>query len=116
VTFKVGKSKLVVHGMQRTTILALAIRVLIALSTRTFFQPDEFFQSLEPAHHLVFGYGKLTWEWLTPHPIRSILYPALNVPFYWLIKVLGIDWDWLLVSEWFIVTELLLNSVFLIEG
>lgn len=82
---------------------ALVIRVLVALCTRTFFQPDEYFQSLEPAHHLVFGYGHLTWEWLSTQPIRSIIYPALNVPIYWLLKFTGLSesqvlGDWLLVS------------------
>ncbi|PSR83058.1 hypothetical protein PHLCEN_2v5862 [Hermanssonia centrifuga] len=62
--------------------------------------PDEFFQSLEVAHHLVFGYGHLTWEWLSPKPIRSILYPALNVPIYWLLKVLRLDGTKLLVGMW----------------
>ncbi|KAF9265631.1 glycosyltransferase family 22 protein [Marasmius fiardii PR-910] len=75
--------------MPSTTITALAIRILIAICTRTVFQPDEYFQSLEPAHHLVFGYGHLTWEWLSPSPVRSIVYPALNVPIYWLLKVTG---------------------------
>ncbi|KAJ8079143.1 glycosylphosphatidylinositol anchor biosynthesis [Marasmius tenuissimus] len=73
-----------------TTITALVVRILIAVSTRTVFQPDEYFQSLEPAHRLVFGYGHLTWEWLSPHPIRSIIYPALNVPVYWVLKATGI--------------------------
>jgi len=77
--------------MSTTVFLALAVRLLIALGTRTFFQPDEYFQALEPAHHLVYGYGHLTWEWLSPLPIRSIFYPALNVPVYWLLKVSGLD-------------------------
>lgn len=80
--------------MQKTTILALSVRILIALSTRTFFQPDEYYQALEPAHALVFGYGHLTWEWLTPQPIRSVIYPALNVPIYWLLKVTGLHTVW----------------------
>jgi phosphatidylinositol glycan class B len=86
--------------MQDTTILAPLVRIVIALSTRTFFQPDEYFQSLEPAHFLVFGYGYLTWEWLSPQPIRSVIYPALNVPIYWLLKVTGLDSSWLLVCKW----------------
>ncbi|KAJ6502310.1 glycosyltransferase family 22 protein [Mycena sanguinolenta] len=82
---------------------AVLVRVFIALSTWTVFQPDEYFQSLEPAHHLVFGYGHLTWEWLSPRPIRSILYPALNVPIYWFLKVTGLDTlgtfgDWLVIG------------------
>jgi len=89
--------------MQSTTILALSVRVVISLLTRTYFQPDEYFQSLEPAHHLVFGYGHLTWEWLAHRPIRSVFFPLLNVPLFWLLKVTGISesgklGDWLLVA------------------
>lgn len=40
-----------------------ALRVLNAVSISTFFQPDEFYQALEPAHKLVYGYGYITWEW-----------------------------------------------------
>ena len=90
------------YVMQTWTYCALIFRVLVAFCTRTFFQPDEYFQSLEPAYHLVFGYGHLTWEWLSPQPIRSIVYPALNVPIYWLLKITGLSesaiGDWLLVS------------------
>ncbi|KZP21235.1 glycosyltransferase family 22 protein [Athelia psychrophila] len=74
--------------------LRIFVRILIALSTRTFFQPDEYYQALEPAHALVFGYGHLTWEWLTPQPIRSVIYPALNLPIYWLLKVTGLHTVW----------------------
>lgn len=76
--------------MQTITFVAVLVRVLVALLTRTFFQPDEFFQALEPAHHAVFGYGELTWEWSSAHPIRSIIYPALNIPVYWFLKVTGL--------------------------
>jgi phosphatidylinositol glycan class B len=34
-----------------------------ALCVVTFFNPDEYWQSLEPAHRMAFGYGHLTWEW-----------------------------------------------------
>jgi hypothetical protein len=78
------------QGMQRATI-AICVRVLVALLTCTFFQPDEYFQSLEPAHATVFGYGHLTWEWLASRPIRSAAYPALNIPVYWMLKVTGLD-------------------------
>lgn len=95
------------------TRLALIIRVLVALFTRTFFQPDEYFQSLEPAYHLVFGHGYLTWEWLAPRPIRSIIYPSLNVPIYWLLKVSGLAGygmigNWLLVGAYWCYAKALL--------
>jgi phosphatidylinositol glycan class B len=79
--------------------ISLAVRIIQALLTSTFFQPDEYFQALEPAHHLVFGYGHLTWEWLSIHPIRSIIYPGVFVPAYWLVKVLGLEHgQWLVRS------------------
>lgn len=86
--------------MKHTTVIALLIRVSIALFTGTFFQPDEYFQSLEVAHYVVFGYGHLTWEWLAPQPIRSIIYPALNVPIYWALKIAHLDDTALLVGMW----------------
>jgi len=90
--------------MQASTLVAIAVRVCIALFTRTYFQPDEYFQSLEPAHHLVFGYGHLTWEWMAAAPIRSIFYPLVNVPVFWILKITGLSesgalGDSLLVAE-----------------
>ena len=84
--------------MRASTAKALTVRILIALLTRTFFQPDEYFQSLEVAHHAVYGYGYLTWEWLAPNPIRSIIYPAINIPIYWFLRMSGLDGTKLLVS------------------
>ncbi|KAL5533101.1 GPI10 [Sanghuangporus sanghuang] len=78
-------------------LIALASRILIALSTRTFFQPDEFFQSLEVAHRTVFGYGYLTWEWTSSPPIRSVFFPSLYIPVYWLLKVTRLDKGKLLI-------------------
>lgn len=88
---------------RRIVQVSLGIRIGIAVLTRTVFQPDEYFQSLEPAFRVVFGHGHLTWEWLSQNPIRSIIYPALNIPVYWLLKATGLahtGWlgDWLLVS------------------
>ncbi|KDQ60920.1 glycosyltransferase family 22 protein [Jaapia argillacea MUCL 33604] len=84
--------------MQTVTLFALCLRVLIALLTRTFFSADAYFQSLEVAHRAVYGFGHLTWEWRTARPIRNILYPALNIPVYWLLKILKLDHTSLLIS------------------
>ncbi|KAK3333545.1 Alg9-like mannosyltransferase family-domain-containing protein [Cercophora scortea] len=58
----------------------LALRFINALCVRTFFQPDEYFQALEPAWTVAFGSADetgawLTWEW--QHQLRSSLHPAL---------------------------------------
>ena len=39
----------------------VAFRILNALSVKTFFQPDEFFQSLEPAWEIAFGSDSGAW-------------------------------------------------------
>ncbi|GAA6005148.1 hypothetical protein JCM11491_002594 [Sporobolomyces phaffii] len=48
--------------------VALAFRIANAFISRAFFQPDEYWQSLEVAHLWVFGYGWKTWEWHTAVP------------------------------------------------
>ncbi|MCJ1431751.1 glycosylphosphatidylinositol anchor biosynthesis [Xylographa pallens] len=63
----------------------LAFRILNALSIKTFFQPDEFFQSLEPAWQIAFGPDSgawITWEW--KHHLRSAIHPYLFATIYWL--------------------------------
>lgn len=70
--------------------ISVAVRILQAVATQTFFQPDEYFQSLEVAHRAVFGYGHLTWEWSVAKPIRSILFPSLWIPVYWFLKFTGL--------------------------
>jgi phosphatidylinositol glycan class B len=83
----------------RCILLVFCIRLLIAVSTRGFFQPDEYFQALEPAYHAVFGTGHLTWEWTINPPIRSFAYPGLFTPAYALVKVLRLENTFILV--WF---------------
>lgn len=45
----------------------LAIRIVNALAIKTFFQPDEYFQALEPAWQLTFGTYSGAWiTWVRP--------------------------------------------------
>lgn len=46
---------------QDILLFLLAFRILNALSIKTFFQPDEFFQSLEPAWEIAFGADSGAW-------------------------------------------------------
>lgn len=74
--------------MQRPSFLAIvAWRLVNALTVNTFFQADEYWQALEPAHKAVFGYGYLTWEW--QYGLRSYLHPLLYMVPYWIAKLLG---------------------------
>ncbi|KAH0385121.1 glycosyltransferase family 22 protein, partial [Aureobasidium melanogenum] len=63
--------------------LLIALRVCNALLIRTFFQPDEYFQSLEPAWDIAFGPSSgawITWEWR--QRLRSSLHPFLFAAVY----------------------------------
>jgi phosphatidylinositol glycan class B len=51
--------------------LLLAFRIVNALALRTFFQPDEFFQSLEPAWQLAFGADSNAWITWVNSPMSS---------------------------------------------
>ncbi|KAK4196133.1 family 22 putative glycosyltransferase [Triangularia verruculosa] len=56
----------------------LAFRFINSLFVKTFFQPDEYFQALEPAWKMAFGEGSgawMTWEW--EYQLRSSLHPAI---------------------------------------
>ena len=57
-----------------------ALRVWLALTDDGIYWPDEIYQSLEPAHRLVFGYGLQAWEfidgarnWVLPGLVAALL-------------------------------------------
>lgn len=54
--------------------LAFAVRAGLAWRFPNIFFADEIFQTLEPAHRLVFGYGVITWEWGIG--MRSWVFPS----------------------------------------
>lgn len=114
------------RGESRIKLKLLGFHLVLAAFTNTFFQPDEYWQSLEVAHRIVFGYGYLTWEWvhrgrlffpqitswvdltqvgvpeavgfLSTSPIRSVLHPLLLVPVYALLKLLRLDGSFVLMT------------------
>jgi len=52
----------------------VAFRILNALSIRTFFQPDEYFQSLEPAWEIAFGADSGAWiTWVRKTLLSSVI-------------------------------------------
>jgi hypothetical protein len=53
-------------------ILLICFRLINALCIRTFFQPDEYFQSLEPAWQIAFGSQSGAWiTWVSSARIGS---------------------------------------------
>ncbi|KAL8725114.1 MAG: hypothetical protein Q9166_007556 [cf. Caloplaca sp. 2 TL-2023] len=91
-----------VTTLQDILLFLIAFRILNALSIRTFFQPDEYFQSLEPAWEIAFGASSgawITWvreanrsllwnqtDWLQEwkNQLRSAIHPTLFAGVYWL--------------------------------
>ena len=55
-------------------VIALLLRVGVAIHFPSIEWGDEIFNSLEPAHHLAYGYGVVVWEWRLG--IRSWVFPA----------------------------------------
>lgn len=76
-------------------VIFLAIRWLSVFFVNTWFVPDEYWQSLEVAHKLVYGYGYLTWEWT--HGIRSYIHPLIIALFYKFFNLIQLDSAQLLI-------------------
>jgi phosphatidylinositol glycan class B len=77
--------------------VCVILRVCHALLVRTAFNPDEYWQSLEIAHQLVFGHGFVTWEWQPHARIRGFAHPLIFAVFYWVLRVMGLDSPWAVV-------------------
>ncbi|KAK2794137.1 glycosylphosphatidylinositol anchor biosynthesis [Onygenales sp. PD_12] len=75
---------------QNILLFLIAFRALNALCVRTFFQPDEFFQSLEPAWQIAFGKNSgawITWEW--KHQLRSSIHPYIFAAVYYVSNLMS---------------------------
>ncbi|RMD40463.1 hypothetical protein DV735_g4652, partial [Chaetothyriales sp. CBS 134920] len=77
-------------GGEDVILFLIASRILNALVLHTFFQPDEYFQALEPGWNFAFGPGSgawITWEW--KDFLRSSIHPVLFGVVYKLADVLS---------------------------
>ena len=82
--------------MWRWSLLVLRLLIAVAftqLGVRSYFTADEYWQSLEVAHRMVWGYGHLTWEW-RDSALRSVCHPALYAVLYKFLALLGWDSGW----------------------
>lgn len=66
-----------------------ALRVWLALTDDGLCWPDEIYQSLEPAHRLVFGYGLRAWEFI--EGARNWTLPALVAALFELSALVGLE-------------------------
>lgn len=64
-------------------------RLWAAWFNQSIFWPDEVYQSLEPAHTLVFGYGWIPWEW--QDGARSWVFPAFFAGLWKVALLLGVS-------------------------
>lgn len=80
--------------MKNSTLVFLSISLLITrlfhlYIVRSWFVPDEYWQSLEIAHSITFGYGYRTWEWIVG--IRSYVSISWVVLTYKLLQLFSVD-------------------------
>jgi hypothetical protein len=81
----------------------IAFRLVNAFTVRTFFQPDEFFQSLEPAWQIAFGENQGAWiTWvsgakLSCAALRRIRFVSnshiISVTNFWVLDVTNIGME-----------------------
>ena len=84
-------------------------RIFNTLVIDTYFDPDEYFQSLEIAHAKVFGIGYTTWEWKSA--IRTSLNIWMFAILYKILEVFGLDDTYL-----FLVLPKILQAYFAALG
>lgn len=77
-------------------LIFLFVRILSIFLVQTYFVADEYWQSLEVAHKIVFDYGYLSWEWVAG--IRSYIYPLLIAALYKTLALLRLDYPLAIVS------------------
>ncbi|VDL73522.1 unnamed protein product [Nippostrongylus brasiliensis] len=65
------------------------LKRIVRFLKKSWFVPDEVYQSSEVAHRAVFGTGHLSWEW--KYGLRSPLHPALIAFIYKLLQKFGLD-------------------------
>lgn len=67
----------------------LAVRLFHLYVVRTWYVPDEYWQSLEIAHYITFGFGYRTWEWIVG--IRSYISILWIVMVYKTLTLFSLD-------------------------
>lgn len=79
----------------RVVVFSVAFRLINCFLVQTSFVPDEYWQSLEVSHQMVFNYGYLTWEW--KEGIRGFTYPLFFAFIYKILYFINYDTVYLLI-------------------
>jgi hypothetical protein len=85
-----------------------AIRLVMCIFfTKNNVYPDEYWQATEVAYDMVYGGVHLTWEWSPENRIRSILYPFyLSLPLR-LLRILNLDYYFMVRASYYVAHWLL---------
>jgi phosphatidylinositol glycan class B len=76
---------------RRVLTIALVVRIASVFFVQTNFVPDEYWQSVEVAHHSAFGYGHLTWEWDESAALRGPGFVWVFAAIFRGLAALGLD-------------------------
>ncbi|XP_059212503.1 GPI mannosyltransferase 3 [Centropristis striata] len=79
----------------RLVVFSVVFRLMNCFLVQSSFVPDEYWQSLEVSHRMVFNYGYLTWEWKAG--IRGFIYPLFFAVIYKILHVINYDLVHLLI-------------------
>lgn len=79
----------------RLVVFCVVFRLINCLLVQTSFVPDEYWQSLEVSHRMVYNYGYLTWEWKAG--IRGFTYPLFFAFLYKILHFINYDSVYLLI-------------------
>jgi len=70
-------------------IFGILFRFYFALARVDTVWPDEHYQTLEPASHVVWGYGRMVWEW--KDGFRPWTGPSIFIPLFLVLKLFGVN-------------------------
>ncbi|XP_046419584.1 GPI mannosyltransferase 3-like [Neodiprion fabricii] len=93
------------NRIHKVLLCVIAWRLSSVFLVQTSDVPDEYWQSMEVAHRLAFGYGHLTWEWR--EGIRSYIYPLLISLIYRILGFFHLDFATLIIIAPRIIQALL---------
>lgn len=82
-------AKRVCHALIAIVGLGALLRCYVAFTDEGIYWPDEIYQSFEPAHRLVFGYGMVAWEFIDG--ARNWALPGFVAFWLKLFSVVGLE-------------------------
>ncbi|KAI1268301.1 glycosyltransferase family 22 protein [Xylariaceae sp. FL1019] len=111
-------TKAITNQTREGLFVIFLFRLVNALCVRTFFQPDEYFQALEPAWQMVYGDHSgawLTWEWR--HALRSSIHPAIFSLGYFIVESYWSGFDMPTTkAKWLLLVPKVLQTAFATLG